>query len=387
VKGFLNNPLTQLSLGLLQAGAQGQAPGAGLANGFQMLQRHQDNKMKNKLLEARLADIEDRKQEREAKRQRQAKLSQFIGQQQQTENFEADTFPGEAPLQGNSTITQEGSGILSDGAIDQSERANLGLLMMQDNPSAGIALMKQQPLGAQYKYLDEQGNPKYGTAAQANGQAPYSTPQRSGNKFSFLNTGNGVFTGNRSTGEVSPTMYDNRHIESNAQGVQSRHGENMDFKERQFEFSRNKHEIKNTDDIAVRYEKETKPVKGALRNIDIAIQAAESQNPLSDVLLQQALSQVVDTNVRAQAELEKFGNFGALDTKIKTAFNKAFSGQYSDEARADIIATLTQFRDGIYTPVLNERESYYKGIAKDRKLNIDHIIPPKVQSFTGGTLE
>jgi len=151
MSGFLDRPLTQISLGLLQAGAQGKDVGAGLANGFGFLQQQrkyaEDKKYRDTVLQMRLDEIEDRKRDRETKRKRQAQISQAIGSESQYAPSvgapEQDGTPA-AP-----ELLQQGSGFLSDGRFDADEKTKLGLMMMQDSPAAGIALMNQpkEPAG------------------------------------------------------------------------------------------------------------------------------------------------------------------------------------------------------------------------------------------------
>lgn len=125
----LNNPLTQIGLGILaNNGNVGRGALLGLQNVRQMQldkQRQEQDALRNQYLQFQIKQAEAQEAQRQ---QQQNAIQSVIGQRQQTAPFVADTFPGESPIKGLETITRKGSGLLGNYNVSPVQEAQLSLL-------------------------------------------------------------------------------------------------------------------------------------------------------------------------------------------------------------------------------------------------------------------
>ncbi len=147
---LLTSPTFAAGAGLLAAGQSGAETGVGLLGGLEAANRMRESNRRQMLAQAssvlenaRTARIQEQikaAQRREASRQRTESL---IGQPEIRSQFQAETFPGEAPLTGLETVEQQGEGLLgrvSRGEATPQEVQGSLLQIAAQDPEAANAL-------------------------------------------------------------------------------------------------------------------------------------------------------------------------------------------------------------------------------------------------------
>jgi len=136
---LLTSPGFAAGAGLLAAGEANQSTGAGLLTGLNQFQRTSNFNAQQagaQLRQQALQQAIEANKRREASRKR---ISKIVGQQEETEPFEADTFPGEPVLGGLETITQEGSGVL--GGQTPLDEGLVKIALQSEDPNTAIGLL------------------------------------------------------------------------------------------------------------------------------------------------------------------------------------------------------------------------------------------------------
>lgn len=99
------------------------------------------------------------------------------------------------------------------------------------------------------------------------------------------------------------------------------------------------------DDLNKRFTDSVKPVNEFSRKVKTALDIVSKPdfNSLDNATLQQALSGIVGSSVRAQAELDKFGNLGSLPERVAGSVSKFVTGEITDGQRQFIQESLLSY--------------------------------------------
>lgn len=180
-------------------------------------------------------------------------------------------------------------------------------------------------------------------------------------------------------------------VSARAEAVQGRADVNSKLRERGLDLTESRLEqtIKQNartseDDLRDDFDKRAKPFreqKKALDMLEVALQGDISglDNKIITNLVSRAIA---PTNVRAQAELDSFKNFGDLGERISGSIKTFFSGKRTD-AQLDQIRTLVkEMRDMHVGPAIEELERAYEGVAIRSNLDPNNVVVRSVIKVT-----
>ena len=131
-------------------------------------------------------------------------------------------------------------------------------------------------------------------------------------------------------------------------------------------------------DITSRYTTEVKNYSGMSQQIDKAVAAIDIADfKIATPILQQILSNLEQTSVRAQAELQKFspGSIGALHQRISGAIGKFLMGEYTDTQLKLIKDGLSTLKTDFLDPAISEKKTIYRRQAVGLELDPGRAIP------------
>lgn len=115
------------------------------------------------------------------------------------------------------------------------------------------------------------------------------------------------------------------------------------------------------------------------RSIDESVAALDSgDTSVSDILLNQVMSQVQDTDVRAFQMYKVFDSqFGDVATRVLSSISQFLTGARTDEQKRTIRDTLVRFRDIYTNPAQSKMRNFYRARARESDLDPWKVMPPK----------
>lgn len=134
-----------------------------------------------------------------------------------------------------------------------------------------------------------------------------------------------------------------------------------------------------TNELRDEASKGTQHVSTISTNINEAIAALNSgDSGLSDTLLNQVMSQVQDTDVRAFQMYSQFDrSFGNLAMRVADSISRFLTGARTEEQNELIKETLVNFRDQYAAPAETRMRNMYRNLAKDEGVDPFEVVPPK----------
>lgn len=111
-------------------------------------------------------------------------------------------------------------------------------------------------------------------------------------------------------------------------------------------------------------EAQLKPVEEVALKISKIKQALASSTPASDVQVQQLLTDVFDDSRATNLLFSSNRNFGSLAGRMSGFISRAFTGQYSDEQRAQIRAMVDEMESNVVNPTRDRITTHYSDIAR-----------------------
>ena len=100
--------------------------------------------------------------------------------------------------------------------------------------------------------------------------------------------------------------------------------------------------------------------------------------------IQNTLSQVFGSNVRAQAELEKWASIGGLGQRVTNSVTKFFQGDYSQDIQKDIKDLIGFYEENVIQSLQKENERYSNLLIRAGADPLDVIRPvPPIVTFEG----
>lgn len=158
-------------------------------------------------------------------------------------------------------------------------------------------------------------------------------------------------------------------------GVQARFEERMDVSKAAHNLTVEKFKVKSVDGILEYKRQEEKDLKAHKKSaVKLLTLVRTSKNhALTGKLLQQGLSKLENTSVRALAELDKFANYGDLIERTKGTISQFLTGEPGQE-QIDIAAeTLNNILTNYIIPALDESDDNWRAVAANRGLDPDLI--------------
>jgi len=136
---------------------------------------------------------------------------------------------------------------------------------------------------------------------------------------------------------------------------------------------------RETKDLRKEYSKGSEHFRSMGENISGAIAAIDSSDTrLSDIMLNQVLSQVNDTDVRAFQMYGEFDKeFGNLAQRISGMISKFFTGTRTEREKKDIMTTLKKFNVDYVQPGQKKLRNRYRQIAINQEKDPFDVVPPK----------
>jgi hypothetical protein len=110
--------------------------------------------------------------------------------------------------------------------------------------------------------------------------------------------------------------------------------------------------------------KEMAPLIDLQNNIAMIRSYASNPDPLAAQQLQAVLANVASTKVRAQAELNKYGNYGDLPTRFFGAISKMATGEYTKAQLEQALALADRLESVALVPAVQEINDYYDRVAR-----------------------
>lgn len=127
-------------------------------------------------------------------------------------------------------------------------------------------------------------------------------------------------------------------------------------------------------DIGDDYRKAMAPLNDLATNINLIRTYAARPDALNSQQLQSVLANLAATKVRAQAELNKYGNFGDLLTRFFGAVSKLGTGTYTKEQRSQILKLADDLERNVLAPARARVTDLAKRRAKFGEIPEDLII-------------
>lgn len=136
---------------------------------------------------------------------------------------------------------------------------------------------------------------------------------------------------------------------------------------------------RETKDLRTEYTKGSEHFRNMGESINGAMAAIESSDTrLADILLNQVLSQVNDTDVRAFQMYGEFDKeFGNLAQRVQGMLSRFFVGTRTDRERQDIVKTLRKFNESYVQPGESKLRDRYRQIAINQEKDPFDVVPPK----------
>lgn len=129
--------------------------------------------------------------------------------------------------------------------------------------------------------------------------------------------------------------------------------------------------LRFADSIGDDYRKAMIPLNDLATNIKLVRTYAADPDALNSQQLQSVLANLAATKVRAQAELNKYGNFGDLPTRFFGAVSKLGTGTYTKEQLGQMLKLADDLERNVLAPAkarvtdLAGRRADYGGISRD----------------------
>lgn len=132
---------------------------------------------------------------------------------------------------------------------------------------------------------------------------------------------------------------------------------------------------------------EIAPLNELAKNINLIRTYAAQPDPLNSQQLQAILANLASTSVRAQAELNKYGNFGDLPTRFFGAVSKLATGEYTPEQLQQALKLAADLEREVLNPARESIAKYYSGVAQWGGVPSDLVIRDmqSAQPTGGGT--
>ncbi len=126
------------------------------------------------------------------------------------------------------------------------------------------------------------------------------------------------------------------------------------------------------------YSEGSEHFRGMSETIDSAFAAMDSGNTaLSETLLNQVMSQVQDTNVRAFQMYGEFDKeFGNVAQRIQGMLSRFFAGTRTQRETEEIRNVLTRFKENYVNPANKKLRDRYRVIAIDQGKDPFTVVPP-----------
>jgi len=136
---------------------------------------------------------------------------------------------------------------------------------------------------------------------------------------------------------------------------------------------------RETKDLRNEYTKGSEHFNTIGRNIDGAFAAMDSgDTKLSEVLLNQVMSQVQDTDVRAFQMYGEFDKeFGNLAQRIQGKISRFISGTRTQTETDEIRSVLSNFNESYVKPAQAKLRNRYRELAIRQKKEPFEVVPPK----------
>jgi hypothetical protein len=162
-------------------------------------------------------------------------------------------------------------------------------------------------------------------------------------------------------------------------------------KSQQSRLSETQQDRYNREKTALRKEYNTgaEHFKNMGNTFDSAIAAMDSgDSKLSEIMLNQSLSQLQDSDVRAFQMYGEFDKgFGNLAQRISTMASKFLTGTRTETEKEEIKSVITKFNETYVKPAQAKLRNRYRRLAIDQGKDPFEVVPPKnVKDILGTTL-
>ena len=120
-------------------------------------------------------------------------------------------------------------------------------------------------------------------------------------------------------------------------------------------------------------------IRSMRTTINDALAAMDSGDTgLADTLLNQVMSQVQDTDVRAFQMYREFDrSFGNVIDRTMDSINRFIHGTRTDQQKDLLRNTLTNFRDNHVGPTVNRLRTQYRNLALEEDVDPFKVVPPE----------
>ena len=172
-------------------------------------------------------------------------------------------------------------------------------------------------------------------------------------------------------------------VSSRADMVQGRANVAADQRDRSLNLSESRLEQSIKQDVRTSentlrddFEKRAEPFRDQLDSLDkLEIVLAGDINGLDNKIITNLVSRAVaTTNVRAQAELDAFKNFGDVSERLSGAISTFFTGKRTEEQLNQVRELIKEVKYQYVVPAMNELEQGYKNVAERNDINPDNVI-------------
>jgi len=118
-------------------------------------------------------------------------------------------------------------------------------------------------------------------------------------------------------------------------------------------------------EIRKEQDKALKPIDDVQQNVTTAKQLLATSTPASDKQLQTQLTNIFDKTRATNLLFKENANFGSLAGRVEGFIGRAFTGQYTDNQRAQIKNMIDDMENNVLIPTRGRIEQHYGDIAKE----------------------
>lgn len=134
--------------------------------------------------------------------------------------------------------------------------------------------------------------------------------------------------------------------------------------------------------ISDNYDRAYRPIRESLDKVNEAKVALTTEGAAATRALQATMANLFSSSVRAQAELERWGNFGPIEERIKTSISQLFKGEYSQQLVYDMSILVDAYERHLQSELGNTNERYSL-IAEAAKMPFEaFMVIPNTSTLT-----